>query len=80
MRTIAKLAIGAAMACGAAVAATAPAGAQVLIGSPSVLIGSSSSSLIAAACWDAAGNFIWSSPLCTSYSYSYWYGTPMILH
>lgn len=71
MRTIAKLAIGAAMACGAAVAATAPAGAQVLIGAPQ-------SSLIAATCWDAAGNFIWS-PLCTSYSYSYWYGTPMVV-
>ncbi|HEY6301708.1 MAG TPA: hypothetical protein VIX14_01465 [Terriglobales bacterium] len=49
MRTIAKLAIGAAMACGAAVAATAPAAAQVLIGGPPVM---------SSACFDAFGNFI----------------------
>lgn len=64
MKVIAKLAIGAAMACGAALAATAPAAAQALIGPP----------VMSSACFDAFGNFIWSSPYCTSlYGYpGYW--------
>jgi hypothetical protein len=72
MRTIAKLAIGAAMACGAAIAATAPAAAQV------VITGSSLPPMMVPACYDAAGNFLWSSAYCTSllgyYGPNYYYG------
>ncbi|HEX5280581.1 MAG TPA: hypothetical protein VFW28_10935 [Micropepsaceae bacterium] len=68
MRTIAKLAIGAAMACGAAVAATAPAAAQVSFG-----IGVGPAYPYAApvapaySCYDAYGNYLYSYPYCTAY-------------
>lgn len=74
MRTIAKLAIGAAMACGAAVAATAPAAAQVSFG-----IGVGPAYPYAApypSCYDAYGNYLYS-PYCTAYP-GYYYGGPVV--
>ena len=66
MRTIAKLAIGAAMACGAAVAATAPAAAQVSFG---IGVGPAYPYAVPAySCYDAYGNYIYSYPYCTAYA------------
>jgi len=73
MRTIAKLAIGAAMACGAAVAATAPAAAQVGFG-----IGVAPPYVAPApVCYDAYGNYIYSYPYCTAYP-DYYVAPPVI--
>jgi hypothetical protein len=70
MRTIVKLAVGAVMACGAAVAVAAPAAAQVSfgfgVGGPPVV----APAYPAYSCYDAYGNYVYSYPYCTAYSYA----------
>jgi hypothetical protein len=79
MRTIAKLAIGAAMACGAAVAVAAPAAAQVSfgvgVGVPGAYGYVAPAPVVPAySCYDAYGNYIYSYPYCTAYAAPYYYG------
>jgi hypothetical protein len=69
MKTIAKLATGAILACGLTAAATAPAAAAVRfnigIGAPVVAAPSPYS------CYDAYGNYAYSTPYCTAYTAPY---------
>jgi hypothetical protein len=69
MKTIAKLATGAILACGLAAAATAPAIAAVHfnvgIGAPVV------TPPAAYACYNAYGNYVYSYPYCTAYPAPY---------
>lgn len=66
MKTIAKLAVGAVMACGVAFAATAPAAAQVEFG---LGVGPVAPAPVYPSCYDAYGNYIYSYPYCTAYVY-----------
>src|SRR5437763_9920255 len=70
MRTIAKLAASAVIACGAALASTAPAAAQVSFG---VGIGAPVAPVYPAypaysSCYDGYGNYVYSYPYCTEYA------------
>jgi hypothetical protein len=69
MRTIAKLPIGAAMVCGAAVAVTAPAAAQVVTAVPPPPVS-------AWASYNELDAFVYSSPYCSSLL-SYYYAPPV---
>jgi len=76
MRKITKIAIGAAMACGAAVAVAAPAAAQVSFGigvgpayGPAYGYVAPPPPVVPAySCYDAYGNYIYSYPYCTAYA------------
>ena len=69
MKTIAKLATGAILACGLAAATTAPAGAAVRfgvgIGTPVVVPPAAYS------CYDVYGNYVYSYPYCTAAAVPY---------
>jgi uncharacterized membrane protein len=80
MRNITKLAIGAVLACGAAIATAAPAAAQVSfgigVGAPVVPV---APAYPAYSCYDAYGNYVYSYPYCTAYSYpAPVYGGPIV--
>src|SRR5205823_5003301 len=70
MRNLTKLAIGAVLACGAAIATAAPAAAQVSfgigVGAPVVPV---APAYPAYSCYDPYGNYVYSYPYCTAYSY-----------
>jgi hypothetical protein len=69
MKNITKFALGTVMLCGVAVAATAPAAAQVSFG-----IGVNPGyPAYASSCYDAYGNYLYSYPYCTAY------GAPAII-
>src|SRR5579872_2327710 len=71
MKSIAKLAAGAILACGLAASATAPAGAAVRFG---VGIGIGAPVVVppaAYSCYDAYGNYAYWSPYCTAQSVPY---------
>lgn len=65
MKNISKFAIGTVMLCGLAVAATAPAAANVRVG---IGVGPVYPAYAPApACYDAYGNYVYSYPYCTAY-------------
>lgn len=65
MKNISKLALGTVMLCGVAIAATAPAAAQVSFG---VRVGPGYPAYAPVpACYDAYGNYVYSYPYCTAY-------------
>ena len=71
MRNIGKLALGTVMLCGLAVAATAPAAAQVHV---RIGVGPAYPAYAPApACYDAYGNYVYAYPYCTAY------GAPVVV-
>ena len=66
MRNVTKLAVGAVLACGAAIATAGPAAAQVSFG---IGIGAPAYPVYPAySCYDAYGNYLYSYPYCTAYA------------